>query len=320
MNLISGASSNLLRQASHLRSQTSDMARSRNAFTTARSSSRKRKGAPVVPTAGKDPEAFLRHVREQKSTEMEKAKPARRRGQQGSDNLNTSIRLVGALISTNEEIWSRCKESLCTSENDEQYNRPTFLRVSVGATIEVHSHPGSTLTFTTKPIAEQCDAFNLPQIKDIPKNLTSFFMVSTREDSTNMPDYEKLFHSLLLLEDDVLIPFLNVFKDHLEDVQVRLGQVETWLTESEACATFLKELFPGFEAPRADLSEEACDNCGYHFVDHPNDYCKMGRCTLSTGNITLKTVPKSDCGHQETFEITKEKGRTKLKKFLEYIS
>lgn len=37
-NLILGVSLNLLRQVSHLRSQTSDMARSRDAFTTARSS------------------------------------------------------------------------------------------------------------------------------------------------------------------------------------------------------------------------------------------------------------------------------------------
>ena len=287
-----------------------------------RSTAKKRKAvaaapsAAIAPSVGEDPDAFIRHVREEKTAELEMS-VGRRRQQSSSDDLRTLTRLVGALISTNEEIWLRCKESLYTDENDESDRKYMFARISI-ETIQVSSTHKRTLNFTTQPVIEHRRTLDtdLPQIKDVPEKLTSIFAVSTREENVNMPDYEKLFHSMLLLEEDVLLPFLNIFKDHLEDVQVRFGKVEAWLAKSEPCSALIKDLFPEFELPQTDPSEVCCENCGEYLIDHPNTYCTRIELECST----LKSIQNSDCGHDEKFNITEEKGRTKLKKFLEYIS
>mmetsp|Transcript_19360 Transcript_19360/g.55733 ORF Transcript_19360/g.55733 Transcript_19360/m.55733 type:complete len:122 (+) Transcript_19360:385-750(+) len=105
------------------------------------------------------------------------------------------------------------------------------------------STPGRPLEFRTSSSFEVASHFYLPSLSDLSYKLTSIFVVSPREDAPELPDYEKLFKSAVLLQDDVLLPLLKAFKDHLEGVQVHLGEIDTWLAVSKSCESFLRETF-----------------------------------------------------------------------------
>mmetsp|Transcript_19360 Transcript_19360/g.55737 ORF Transcript_19360/g.55737 Transcript_19360/m.55737 type:complete len:95 (+) Transcript_19360:117-401(+) len=75
-----------------------------------RSTSKKRKQATAAaPSAGK---AFIEKVREEKAAELEWNTGGRRCWGPDDDlDVDHLTRLISALISTNEEIWQRCKDS-----------------------------------------------------------------------------------------------------------------------------------------------------------------------------------------------------------------
>jgi len=312
-----------------------------------RRTTKKRKAIAAAPSAGEDPRAFIEKVREEKAAELEKKNGGRRR-QGSSDDLDVDhlTRLISALISTNEEIWQRCKDSRMKADNLNFYKRVMFRYV------QVSTPTGGRLAFKAISSFEVTSDFYLPSITDLPDKLTSIFAVSPREDDPKLPDYEKLFKSAVLLQDDVLLPLLKAFKEHLEDVQVQLGTIEEWLVVSKSCESFLKETFEDVIIPEQKINgcpsgcntchsnSDPCIQCGkthsFHSrvrTGYPSYNTPAGRhfCpgdTSSSANgsffksdiVPLKTVHSSTCSHEEQFDLTNEEARDKLKKFLDYVS
>mmetsp|Transcript_29111 Transcript_29111/g.70300 ORF Transcript_29111/g.70300 Transcript_29111/m.70300 type:complete len:107 (-) Transcript_29111:296-616(-) len=92
-------------------------------------------------------------------------------------------------------------------------------------------------------------------------------------------------------DEDVLMPFLVALKKHLESVQVLLGEIEDWIMEHRATLEFIEATF--------DVS----------LLDWEWDsYQKQ-----------LKTCQdNSVCSI--SFSISKESERTRLVKFLDFVS
>ena len=217
--------------------------------------------------------------------------------------------------------------------------------------VQVSTPSGRSLAFNASSSFEVTSNFCLPSISDLPDKLTSIFAVSPREDDPKLPDYEKLFKSAVLLQDDVLLPLLKAFKEHLEDVQVQHGTIEEWLVVSKSCESFLKETFEDVIIPEQKINgcqsgcktchsnSDTCIQCGKTYSSHST--CRTGHyssypahrhfCpgdTSSSANgsffksdtVPLKTVYSSTCSHEEQFDLTNEEARDKLKKFLDYVS
>ena len=310
-----------------------------------RRTAKKRKAVAAAPSAGEDPRAFIEKVREEKAAELEKKNGGRHRQGPGDDlDVDHLTRLISALISTNEEIWQRCKDSRMKADNLNYYKRVIFRYV------QVSTPSGRSLAFNASSSFEVASNFYLPSIFDLPDKLTSIFAVSPREDDPKLPDYEKLFKSAVLLQDDVLLPLLAAFKEHLEDVQVQLGIIEEWLVASKSCESFLKETFEDVIIPEQKINgcqsgcktwaschsnSDTCIQCGktyashstcrtglgYHYSSCPGDTSSCANGSFFKSDIVpLKTVYSSTCSHEEQFDLTNEDARDKLKKFLDYVS
>ena len=92
-----------------------------------------------------------------------------------------------------------------------------------------------------------------------------------------------------MLHDDILEPFLCKLKQHLESIQVCLGEIESWLLEPKANIQFLEETF-GKKLERVQLGRDQV----------LTTYCESGR-------------------FEKTFTLAKVSDQQKLKNFLVFM-
>jgi len=92
----------------------------------------------------------------------------------------------------------------------------------------------SSLDFET-PAELQIQKFDMPT--SIPPELTNILSYKKHKGEL-LPDYDHFLETSLLLCEDVLIPFLLKLKTHLEEIQVFLGIIESWLMESAVCRMY----------------------------------------------------------------------------------
>ena len=175
------------------------------------------------------------------------------KSQSSKDDLNFIFSAALGLVRTNLEIKERIhahrKEVLKNGPNPKQfvtYTRYIFREVKVATPQQ--GYGGKQMTFTVMPEA-QTRTF-LPQ-PAFPKLLRSF--VPFDEDGglakewcnsrLKEDQYTRFLTSAALLSTDVLIPILDVFKSHLEDLQVYFGEIEGWILEVSANKRYLETTF-----------------------------------------------------------------------------
>jgi len=92
-----------------------------------------------------------------------------------------------------------------------------------------------------------------------------------------------------------MFPFLAILKDHLEDFQVFLGNVETWLKESTQTSIFLQTTF--------NLTFQKIKQVGHNYILQRTKY------------------PSSDTSmYNLSFDISTSKGRERLTQFFAFIT
>lgn len=159
-------------------------------------------------------------------------------------NLVDLLMSTKSLITTNQEIWDRCKTNrsrlsrgilcysrvslfpqvMCRSDDDKKH-------LSVIAGYEVTSKDFGAPP-SVPAILQESLPLNMPNKNpEYPSKIG------------NLPDYLSYTEKASLLHEDILIPFLQNFKQHLEDVQVFLTGIETWLSEPANQLDFLHDLF-----------------------------------------------------------------------------
>jgi hypothetical protein len=98
----------------------------------------------------------------------------------------------------------------------------------------------------TEFITEQqrLKAFCLKSLCELPASLNDLFVVKHQAAPYKaFIDYDAFFRTAIVLHDDVLEPFLVKLKQHLESIQVCLGEIESWLLEPKSNIQFLEETF-----------------------------------------------------------------------------
>jgi hypothetical protein len=184
-----------------------------------------------------NPQEFIARIREQGICNF--PKPTDNIG--ADVDLDHLVRTTRAILAMNNEIWMRCKQARQTDKSStlSSTEGAIFERIAFQTISSKNSQPG-TLGFMTTPELKHKD-FGLPP--PIPQELTDIIALKTKGPQSVFPDYALFFERSLLLHEDVLMPFLFKLKDHLEWIQVFLGQIDAWLMEPVSYVEFIKEVF-----------------------------------------------------------------------------
>jgi len=296
---------------------------------------RKSSGAPKEP---EEPLDFVAHIREKAQKRF-----ASRRKNVNYD-IEQNVREIRALLNINAEIFGRVIDS---ASNYGSGKSVTLTRYGFDA-VKVRQS-GESTEFITVPARSE-HSFAIDALLHLPHDLNDVIVVQYQAAPfNNFIDYNAFFRSALMLHEDILEPFLVKLKDHVESIHVLLGEMESWLLESQRKIEFIETTFDTkLETPSPDhlLVEEASDcNCpsghygftrclrcsayfqahtraatsGYYLCNQSLYPGKRFRCTKRVPKIHILKKYDHDGKFEKTFQITTESEQAKLKKCLEYM-
>ncbi|CAB9505158.1 expressed unknown protein [Seminavis robusta] len=200
------------------------------------------------------------------------------------EDRNKLISSTLALAKTNQEILQRClphklprqqqqqqQPNPTTATNQVEFYRLGFEVVEVTTTKPVYSYTNPLLQgspmlkFQTKSeVARR--AFTISQKLSTVLNDIIPIPQATTANQQVLPDYENYLSRAILLQDDILILFLLVLKEHLKAIQVSLGEIESWLLEPMHIVQFLNDQF-GTQLQLSELQPHPMDT---HNNNHNN--------------------------------------------------
>lgn len=254
----------------------------------------KRRKALEAPA---DPVEYASHFRGQAVSRIAGAIDVKN----ASYDIEQNIREIRALQKINDEIFDRCTKNSAVSTNESKLAR--FYRNGFSTVTVCEGHEEGTVHFVTERERSE-QTFDISALTTIPDELNLFRGVTYHDFSTNsgIIDCNALLQSAMILNDEVLGPFLAALKEHTQKVQVCLGGIESWLMEPKSNIQFIKETFG------VDLGETK--SCA-------GERAETG-VNSSDDEVVLKVFPDSGT-FDRTFEIGKENDQRKLRKFLEFL-
>jgi len=142
------------------------------------------------------------------------------------------------LVTHNNEIWDQCKDKL--HGHSGQFNQLSGkltldYRCVAFNKVTAQTNSGRGVVFWTQ-FTEQVKTFSVTCFLDPLR--TAVIPVLGNYGMLNYMEYLKWS---FILEKSILFPFLAILKDHLEEFQVFLGSIESWLLGSNDL--FLQEIF-----------------------------------------------------------------------------
>jgi len=155
------------------------------------------------------------------------------------EDLEYILKSVKALVKIINEKWDNCDEHLTSNENCEtplSFERVLFKEAKV-------EKKGRNLIISTQKVSDAKDFGSLPAVPEDLSNLVCFGPPESESDI--LPDYNRYLEKSSILCEDVLLPFLTSFQEHLKEIQVFLGKIEEWLLEPEVAGSFLEKTFDG---------------------------------------------------------------------------
>ena len=150
--------------------------------------------------------------------------------------LDTVIAGVRLLIKKNDRLIVHCEKYRWESEGGFTFNRIEINHVKVDSSEE--SSNLSRIALKTTPRRKTKD-FGLPA--DIPAALADIIVIKTG--NGGLPDYGRFLERALLLNNDVLKPFLHILQKHLEGIAAFYNEVAAWIAEPDADRAFLEKTF-----------------------------------------------------------------------------
>ena len=295
-----------------------------------------KKSAPKEP---EDPLEYANHIREEAGKRFNKSIKKKN----VNLDIEQNIREIRALLKINDEIFERCMSAEWTHV---KYIKTlvTFTRYGFDVVKVRPSGTDTSTQFITEPECSKKE-FDMTSLSDLPTGIGNLFVVKYQaEPFTMFIDFKAFFECAIMLNDEILEPFLAKLKCHIESIHVCLGEVESWLLEPKSNIDFIKETFgKELDVPTADditvkqcacptgthSSSELCLMCGSQFGLHrkpslhssylicPNNYTtRYFKCKKF---VLLKTCNESGTFHK-TFTIGEKSEQKKLKKFLDFVS
>ena len=278
--------------------------------------------------------------------------PGRKKGGHVNSDIEQNFREVRALLNINAEIFTRCMDSV---EKGFTGTNAVFARSGYDV-VKVRQCPtNAALTeLITGQIRTQ-KSFSMNTLSEVPAGLIDLFVVKYQAAPYQaFVDYDALFKTAIVLHDDVLEPFLVKLKQHLESIQVCLGEIESWLLEPKSNIQFLDKTFGtklknlpetplinDYTCSHADPwkyihsggmpSTSVCARCfnkiGAHTASASGFYiykfmCSDGKGYFKTGQPSCQVlkVYKQSGKFETEFNIASTNDQNKLKKFIEVIS
>jgi len=183
--------------------------------------------------------------------------------------------------------------------------------------------------------------FGTPPV--IPPCLSSLFLLDPQSEGEVFPCYDAYLRKAGLLNDGVLVSFLTQLQEHLEDVQIFVGRIETWLSEPASTTQFLNELFGSGVALIEDVDASMCKpggkvsndgatciHCGKpptsHIIQNWSDEyrCqginKIGLFYVPAPTTLLTSNTALVRGQMDvTFDLCTDDGKEKLKTFVAFL-
>lgn len=164
----------------------------------------------------------------------------------GGMTFDLLLKMCHGLVTTNREIWERCKPFCCKAFRsvDDSTEKCLFYRVR-------YVNAETRLKCLTSEGIRCYDLKSEPHIVklvfEIPISLPAEldYLISTpRPDQDDfMPDYGLLLQRSMLLIDEFIPTFLLEFKVFLENQQLALGRADVWLFHENEPQLFLNEHF-----------------------------------------------------------------------------
>jgi hypothetical protein len=303
---------------------------------------RKKIKSSDAPKEPEEPLEFAAHIREEAKKRLE----IKRKNNIIYD-IEQNVREIRALLSINAEIFGRVMDSASYYRRGQS---ATLTRYGYDV-VKVRQRGASTEFITEAACSEE--KFSINSLLQLPASLNNVLVVQYQAAPfSNFIDYNAFFRSALMLHDDILEPFLVKLKDHVESIHVLLGEMESWLLESQRRMEFIESTFDtklGTPSPDdLDVCEVSdcdcpfshsyydvclrCDQkvsvhsrdatsgnylCTHYSYDGQRFMCRKDDVVFPKQHI-LKTYTEAG-KFEKTFQIATESDQAKLMKFLDYM-
>jgi len=191
------------------------------------------KAAAVPPECPEDALTMLARIRQERADRLTAAALAAAASdaeaagdglRQEHYDLEMRLQMVRGLLATNEEIWDRCTgRSVTTLKNFHDVDgKPFFTRfIHRKVTID-HKYSSSSITRKDTTFSVSVEYERMMAGDKLPTRLPEVLeaLIAVPHMDNGFPDYQRCFDNALALQDDMLVPFLALFRKHLEGVQV----------------------------------------------------------------------------------------------------
>eukprot|EP00584_Thalassiosira_punctigera_P014447 CAMPEP_0172568326 /NCGR_PEP_ID=MMETSP1067-20121228/119535_1 /TAXON_ID=265564 ORGANISM="Thalassiosira punctigera, Strain Tpunct2005C2" /NCGR_SAMPLE_ID=MMETSP1067 /ASSEMBLY_ACC=CAM_ASM_000444 /LENGTH=302 /DNA_ID=CAMNT_0013359901 /DNA_START=37 /DNA_END=945 /DNA_ORIENTATION=+ len=244
------------------------------------------------------------------------------------------IREVRAILAVNAEILDRCVPHLHSLETKKGSTSATFEVRGRYDAVTVITVKGETHFLTRERYSYE--KFCIDPLLTLPDCLEDIISVKYKEVghlSVNCVDFDTFFQNSLSLHDEVLGPFIANLKDHLENIQVCLGEIDGWIMGGDSNAKFLERVFDMKLSKLRNCNMGAPKCTGRRKREQQNagrpdsDSCENSSgsdCENSSGSAYKDYGVLKICEelgeYKRTFDITKEDERSKLKRFIEFMA
>lgn len=305
----------------------------------------KEKKARKSASSAKQPEP-LEHISQ---TRESAAKRFESTDESVNYDIEQNVREIRAILATNKEIFNRCIGSMkdVYAEDEDRVPYMLFDRVSFDNVKTIYT-TSETTQFVIRPESSE-GGFEMKALLEPPSGLEDIIAIKHMAAPHSMfIDYEVMFENILLLHENVLEPVLAKLKEHIMSVQVCLGAVEAWVMEPQKIIDFLEKTFGNkVDIPDDINASHVCDcpegthgkyaKCllceGHHHGRDGHTRTASGRfkcfrpnsssssyfhCNVPVAQV-IKEIRNENGKHEASFNITEEKERKKLVKFLEFI-
>ncbi|KAL7545277.1 hypothetical protein ACHAWF_008624 [Thalassiosira exigua] len=266
--------------------------------------------APVL----EEPLEFVGRIRD----EMRQRVESMGKKETQSFDVAQNVREIRAILAVNAEIYQRCSRSMMHKKGVARVRRYRCEKVIARSVDSV------TQFLAESEISER--EFDVELLATTPDCLEENFACQPRfKVHRGFIDFDAYFQSSLALHEDVLGPFLAHLKDHLEKIQVCLGEIEQWLLEPHDNTTFVESMFGTKLSP---LDEDGDDEA--HYLGNGDilaeEWDEESTFVRDESNKLKRVCPLTKFDAPGTgrylrkFDVSIEGDRVKLKRFLEFIA
>jgi len=214
------------------------------------------------------------------------------------DSISQNVRAVQTLLTSNEEIYNRCKGHI-ESVTDE---KTTFIKANHTIVDAHHDEVTSMFQFVTYP--EHCRLeFDTNPLSSVPFSL-DFGDITIRlrhigsvdSEETYFINYTALFESLVMLHDDeTLGPHLAKLRDHLATVQACLSKIDVWLSTPSGNIKYLQQTF-GEE--KLQVSNKTIKHFCVEGSHQDDEICFQCEDRFDQHNVEERKVNGTEGGHR----------------------